>query len=180
MECLLCSMWTQTSYSKRPTTPVSAQEAEGMLLIGYWIASRQTAVPRICERHMNHLTILDKQGTKTEEIPQETLEETELAEQYQQQIVEFQKRKKLVTNIVPSYQQAEQFTLGPGPLPNENNIAPHPGLTPNSPSQPIHAQPGTIEGALEAARMPPTEGGKVVYNCPLCGEQAVTGEIHAC
>lgn len=189
------------SYSKRPTTPVSAQEAEGMLIVGYWIASRQTTVPRICERHMNILLRLDRQEAVRKAAEKAAEKTAELPELYQQQITELQRRRQLVTNVAPQPIQqfaepivsfcdptvpttpiiAEQFALGAGPLTNENTITPHPALLiPDNPQQPFHAQPGTIEGALEAARMPPTEGGKVTHSCPMCGEQITTGEVHTC
>lgn len=203
MECLLCSIWNQMTYSKRPTTPVSAPEAEGVLIVGYWITSRQTTVPRICERHMSILAKLDYQEAQRVEAEKIAQEKTVIPELYQRQVADFQRRRELVYPAPQSLQQAvgqepvvsfamptppmtapvmttEQFKLGPGPLTNENNITPHPGLTPGNPPQPLHAQPGTIEGALEAARMPPIEGGKVTYKCPLCGEEVVTGDVHAC
>jgi len=200
MECLLCSIWNQMSYSKRPTTPVSAPEAEGVLIVGYWITSRQTTVPRICERHMSILARLDLQENQRAEAERVTRETAKLSEPYQRQIADFQRRRELVYVAPQQPQQDEpivsfgmpaptmpvpiatdgQFKLGPGPLTNENNITPHPGLIPAAPPQPLHAQPGTIEGALEAARMPPIEGGKVMYKCQLCGEEVITGDVHAC
>ena len=61
MECLLCTMWERMPYAKRPTTPTSAQETEGALIVGYWMASRYEGVPRICEHHMEILSLLDQQ-----------------------------------------------------------------------------------------------------------------------
>jgi hypothetical protein len=89
-----------------------------------------------------------------------------------------------------------EFQLGPGPLTNENVITPHPPLPvfadPTAPYRaqinaigpPIKkgesAEPGTREGALEAALAPPVEGAKVVYPCPSCGKEIATGDVHAC
>lgn len=217
MECLLCAIWAQMPYSKRPTTPVSPQETEGVLIVGYWITSRQNTVPRICQRHMNILVGLDDQEDQRierERVAQEAAREaaqkaveraSELPECYQQQVTEFQRRRKLVGDamvVQPPPMRVNEpiipfeppvaptpapvaingdFALGPGPLTNENTITPHPGLmVTETPQQPLHAQPGTIEGALEAARMPPTTGGKVAYTCHLCGKEAITGDVHAC
>lgn len=88
----------------------------------------------------------------------------------------------------------EVFQLGPGPLTNENVITPHPPLPVEAdPSAPYRnqinaikpppkakAKPGTMEGALEAAKAPPVEGAKVVHPCPLCGKEVATGDVHAC
>jgi hypothetical protein len=77
--------------------------------------------------------------------------------------------------------QSIGFKLGPGPLTNENSTtAPPPLPMVADPSAPYQATPGTIEGALEAARMPAVEGGKVTYPCPSCGQEISTGDVHAC
>jgi hypothetical protein len=95
------------------------------------------------------------------------------------------------------------FQLGPGPLPNENNVTMQPPLpVAADPSAPYRTQinaiapplrrpiqqrpvtpiaiPGTMEGAKEAALAPPTEGAKVSYPCPTCGKEITTGDVHAC
>ena len=196
MECLLCTMWARMPYAKRHTTPTTAQETEGALIVGYWTASRHEGVPRICERHMAILEMLDTQEARR------ALAEQQVAQPPQQVIVV----APPIAQPPPPVTVSQGFKLGPGPLTNENYITQPPPLPveadpslpyrtagvmlePTALSTPVpevimppqgSAKPGTMEGALEAARMPPVEGGKVTYPCPSCGAEVTTGDVHAC
>ena len=131
MECLLCKMWARMPYAKRPTTPTSAQETEGALIVGYWIASRSTTVPRICEKHMNILTLLDQQDERRIEVERITREaaikaaEPKLPEHLQLQVDQLQERKESIIADVSNHlaQQVAQPHLSapvvsfPQPLP---------------------------------------------------------------
>ena len=200
MECLLCDLWARMPYALRPTTPTTAQETEGALIVGYWVASRATTVPRICERHMHILQVIDRQEERRIEMEKVAQEEAKRLEAYHQQTAHLHERQQSIfqtvkEEIIPSFvpsvtpiaipvpQATKEFQLGPGPLANENIIT-------NQPPLPVQtnlvepystkAKVGTMEAALEVATMPPTEGGKVSYPCPSCGKEVVTGDVHAC
>ena len=183
MECLLCAMWQRMPYSKRYTTPPPVAETEGALVVGYWLASRQEGVARLCERHMNIVGILDQQEelrSETEKAAQAQLAERQLQASPNVIQVIAANMQPIVQPTVPSNPQG--FQLGPGPLTNENYVTPPPPLpvcVPD-PSAVYRAPPGTVEGALEAAKMPDTPGAKVEYQCPLCGKEVATGDVHAC
>jgi len=200
MECLLCDLWARMPYALRPTTPTTAQETEGALIVGYWVASRATTVARICERHMHILQVIDRQEERRIEIEKVAQEESKRLKAYHQQTAHLHERQQSIfqtvkEEIIPSFvpsvtpitipvpQATKEFQLGPGPLANENIITNQPPL----PVQTNLAEPystkakaGTMEAALEVATMPPTEGGKVSYPCPSCGKEVVTGDVHAC
>ena len=107
------------------------------------------------------------------------------------------------TPVNPQPTLPGEFALGPGPLTNENTVTAQPplpvavdpaapyrsqavtGIVPPLPSivevtEITQAKPGTIEGALEAAKMPPEPGAIVSYPCPSCGVEVKTGDVHAC
>jgi hypothetical protein len=173
-------------YAKRHTTPTTAQETEGALIVGYWVA-HQPEMSGICQRHGNILAMLDQQ--EEQRAKQQTVE-TQTPSSYPYTNLLY------TTPVTPSSNQG--FQLGPGPLTNENTItAPPPLPVPSDPSAPYRqagtvensiiniappftAKPGTVEGAIEAAAMPPVEGAKVTHPCPLCGKLVVTGDVHAC
>ncbi len=210
MECLLCSMWARMPYAKRYTTPTTADQTQGALVVGYWIARRAQGAPRICEGHLAVLEMLDKQEENRIASEQQHRAAMEQARQdalpppeFQGQVATLQERQQAVLNPQPEpvrvvmppitvpnineppppppVAQTGGFKLGPGPLTNENSTtAPPPLPVVVDPSAPYKATPGTIEGALEAARMPAVEGGKVTYPCPSCGKEISTGDVHAC
>ena len=217
MECLLCTMWARMPYAKRHTTPTTSQETESALIIGYWMSSRCETVPRVCERHMSILTLLDQQEGQRIEVERLAREEQERMEQFRLQTDQFQQRKRIITTamqpkeiiapvIPPSLPVQEppkppaEFVLGPGPLTNENTATPPPPLpVVEDPAAPYRGQPGgvesaiaalappmtsakpgTVEGALEAAKMPPVQGAIVTHSCVFCGKEMKTGEVHAC
>lgn len=239
MECLLCKMWALMPYAKRYTTPTTAEQTQGALIVGYWAASRATSVPRICEPHMaviNMLDLQEEQRIANERLAQERLahaaQANQLPPELQAQVNGLQERQRAILNggpqaaipvpvvqpIVPvpvltppvavAPPVEKPFTLGPGPLTNENTISPvppmpaaddpvavytgvqpaaAPHIVPPPPTAPPIVPPivptsnvGTAEGALEAARMPAVDGGKVEYPCPSCGKVISTGDVHAC
>lgn len=213
MECVLCQMWARMPYAKRYTTPTTAEQTQGAMIVGFWLSSRATSAPRICEGHLAVLNMLDQQEEHriaAENQQRINAEQAAMAVQLppavQSQVNQLQQRQQAVLAggppivqppppptpiqaIVPNLNEVAPaapvaqapFKLGPGPLTNENtNTAPPPlPMTPD-PTQPYHATPGTIEGALEAARMPAVEGAKVTYPCPSCGQEISTGDVHAC
>ena len=200
MECLLCDLWARMPYALRPTTPTTAQETEGALIVGYWVASRATTVARICERHMHILQVIDRQEERRIEIEKVAQEEAKRLEAYHQQTAHLHERQQSIfqtvkEEIIPSFvpsvtpitipvpQATKEFQLGPGPLANENIITNQPPLPVQSDiAEPYRtkAKAGTMEAALEVATMPATEGGKISYPCPSCGKEVVTGDVHAC
>ena len=208
MECLLCNLWARMPYAKRPTTPTNAQETEGALVVGYWIASRLESVPHMCEHHMSILQILDHQEERRIEAEKASQEAAQKLAEYNQQTAHLHERQQVIREAtkaetsgilggsIPSFIPAittaiqppavnpdTEFKLGPYPLGNENIVTQHPPLpVPNDLTQPYQpkAKVGTAEAALEMAALTPVEGGKVSYPCPSCGKEVTTGEIHAC
>jgi hypothetical protein len=176
MECVLCEMWAKMPYVKKPTTPTTVQETESALIIGYWL-SRNKNDDHICEHHQTILTILNK--------------ETHIQPRQEQLLPTTVNPNPLYIPFTPPVVTApagKPFVIGPGPLTNENSvtqIAPPPCVEADPSAiyrqaASLAAKPGTAEGALEAAKMPPVEGGKVSYNCTLCGATVMTGDVHAC
>ncbi len=60
-ECLICRMWEQMPYAKRHTTPISCQEGEGCLIVGFWLRSRHPPdqAIRYCQRHAATMAMMD-------------------------------------------------------------------------------------------------------------------------
>lgn len=239
MECCLCEIWARMPYQKRYTTPTTAQETEGALVVGYWLRrSLGDTVPRICEKHMAILGLLDQQeeqrvlaqqaavAAAAQQKPVVNQNEVQRiaqvlapnpatahmqSQQQQQQIADIQAHQRQLIDSLPQPPPQPAFSLGPGPLTNENSITAQPPLpaAPN-PVEPYlqhspqnqqalledivtrnagppsalpttdAAIPGTMAGALEAARMTPEPGQKVTHPCALCGKPVTTGEVHAC
>jgi hypothetical protein len=193
MECLLCDIWARMPYAKRPTTPTSAQETEGAVVVGYWIASRYESVPRMCERHMTILTALDEQEN-CRIANEQKLQEQAAAEAARQHIYP-------VTSIIQTQQQTNElsgFQLGPGPLPNENTAssqlpigstdlaAPY-RKEDERPLEPRHRAKPIPAIAVPILNEPVTEtievtenAGKITHPCPLCGKRVASGEVHSC
>lgn len=186
MECALCTLWARMPYAKKYTTPTTAQETEQALIIGFWSARRhEDTVPRLCEGHMHYLEQLDIQ--EQQRVADEAAKAKQAAEQ----------KKPPQPAFIMNYQKALQeqkqteggFTLGPGPLPNENTITATPPLPVGDntiapyqqetsiikPMPPV----GSPEAAIEAAKLPPTPG-QPVSLCPLCGKHTMPGEVHSC
>jgi len=156
MECLLCKMWSRMPYAKRPTTPTSTQETEGALIVGYWIATRQRSVARICEKHMNILTLLDQQderrieGERAAEEAALKAAEPKLPEHLQLQVTQLEERKQAVVTSV--------------------NTAPHQG-TP----QPITVPVVTLDVPVPLpAPVPVATGGFQLGPGPLTNENVIT------
>jgi hypothetical protein len=140
-ECLLCAMWNRMPYAKRYSTPVAAAEAEGILVVGYWVATRKTdgLVVRMCERHMAVVTALDGQEEARkarEEAAKAQSSQSQLPPQFQESLAGFQQRKEqLIANMQsgaapepPKPSQEPPFVLGPGPLNNGNVVTAPPPM----------------------------------------------------
>ncbi len=238
MECCICELWARMPYQRRYTTPTTAQETEGALVVGYWLhRSLEGKVPRVCEKHMAILALLDQQeeariATEQQAVVAAQQQKTavnqaevariarvlapnpataQMQNPQQQQIADLQAHQRQLIDNLPQPPPEPPFTLGPGPLLNENALTGQPPLpvpenlvapyqqtgqqqqallddivtrnaakTPNAVPTIDAAIPGTMAGALEAARMAPQEGQKVTAPCVLCGKPVTTGEVHAC
>lgn len=165
MECLLCTMWARMPYAQKYTTPTSAQETEGAMVVGYWIASRAETVVRLCERHMYVLEMLDRQDNQrieNEKAIQIAAQRSAVQlENFTSQTSALQQRRQLVLDAVKVVEQPslvvpmpvvpiishvptqnsgaipQDFKLGPGPLANENIVTAPPPL-------PIEADPAQV------------------------------------
>lgn len=163
MACILCTLWGQLPYAKRHTTPTTAQDTENALVLGYWAALHYND---LCNHHYLRLLKLKDSMTQVD-------------------------MSKPAEPPAPPQVAQEGFKLGPGPLPNENNsITTQPALpmvedmaAPYREHPPLPMPPtakSIIEMAKEAALAEPTEGAKVTYACPQCGQQVSTGDVHIC
>lgn len=156
MECCICQLWARMPYHKRYTTPTTAQETEGALVVGYWLhRSLENSVPRMCEKHMAILSLLDQQeeariaaeqAAAEAATQQRTVinqaEVVRIAQvlapnpatahmqntQQQQQIDALQAHQRELIEGLPKPPMQPPFTLGPGPLQNENSTSPQPPL----------------------------------------------------
>jgi hypothetical protein len=159
---------------------------------------------------MNILEMLDRQEERRIEIEKIAQEEAKRREASLSQTLHLHKRQQTIlqaaraernpeiapsfvpqTLIAPPVQQSTEpvdFRLGPGPLVNENIVtAPPPLPVEFNPAQPYQdailpegIKPGTMEAALEIAKLAPVEGSKVTHPCPSCGVAITTGDVHAC
>jgi hypothetical protein len=104
MECVLCNMWARMPYAKRHTTPTNSQETEGALVVGYWMATRLPPgiVPRLCERHMHVVGMLDQQEERRAATEAKRLEQTALSAHYQGQVSDLQQRQALIAGTMPA------------------------------------------------------------------------------
>jgi hypothetical protein len=180
MECVLCEMWARMPYIKKPTTPTTVQETEEALIIGYWLGHIDTDIS-VCERHESILKFISKQET-TQQSPVEPSTHSSVQQHLNPLYIPFRPP-------TPPTPPIEPFIIGPGALVNGNSLTNQPPLPVEADPSAIYreaaaratsAKPGTVEGALEAAKAAPTEGGKVSYNCTLCGASVMTGDVHAC
>src|SRR3989304_3931135 len=158
--CPLCKMWAMMPYAKRWSTPTSVIDTESALVIGYWLGTRYKGV-KLCERHDNLIFDLNRKETPL-----------------------------LLSNALepPISSYPSEFKLGSRPLANENTITPAPPLSIEATLP--HVQPNAstntqltidpVKLALEAALMPPTEGAKNTYTCPICNNETTMGGLHVC
>jgi hypothetical protein len=121
MECLLCAMWGRMPYAKKHTTPTTAQETEGALVVGYWTARNQVLpnqVPPICQRHMTVLGILDGQEERRVQIEQASQRATQPPNQhYSAEVQRLQERQsQLVAGGLPAPAPAQQVAGPSFPL----------------------------------------------------------------
>ena len=187
--CTLCEIWARMPYMKRWSTPTTVQDTEGALVVGFWVRKRHDARPYLCERHATILAILDQQEEQRIEAERKAQEPPPPIPYAVPRIIQTPLSTPTpIPPIIPDLLfhkppplPAEPFKIGPGPLTNENSVTEQPPLpVTDDILGPYRAKPGTPEGALEAAKMPAVEGGKVTYPCPMCGEQVATGDVHAC
>lgn len=117
MECLLCTMWQRMPYAKKHTTPTTAAETEGALVVGYWVARNQVepnTVPRICQRHMTVLGILDQQEERRIQVERSQYQATQPPTAYHSAEVQRlqERQQQLVAGGLPAPMPAPQ-TQGP-------------------------------------------------------------------
>jgi hypothetical protein len=70
VECPICNMWFRMPHHKRFSTPISVQEAEEALVIGYWVRdSIDDVTITLCQRHKEFLALLDGKGANINPSP---------------------------------------------------------------------------------------------------------------
>lgn len=151
MECMLCVMWNRMPYARRHTTPTTAQETEGALVVGYWLHSRRDVqqVPRICERHMQVLGFLDQQ--------EERRMAAEAAMRAQQP-------------PTPHYAaQADGFQARAQALMGGQPVAPP---APPPPMPPPFVEHQAVSAPFPAGSVPPQPG-----MCPVCKRASYPGHV---
>lgn len=74
-DCLICRIWEQMPYAKRHTTPISVQEGEGCLIVGFWLRARHPAdqAIRYCERHAATMRLMDDRQSAQEKAKADAL-----------------------------------------------------------------------------------------------------------
>lgn len=169
--CVLCAMWDRIPYSKRHTTPVMPNEVEGVLVVGYWLKSRESNV-RLCERHHTSLERLDLQERLIHEHLQAASEKIAAEKEAEQAALErsepFKQRASAIVHSVLNLPRSDPSVKQP-PKPEEK--------PPSLPSIGGVKAPVTTEHPKETEA---AQGAKVPYACMMCGKTAVTGEIHEC
>ncbi len=65
--CPVCQTWTVMPYASRHTTPVPPHEALGIMVVGFWLASRGAKDSQLCTLHSDMLIRLDVQKYQQEE-----------------------------------------------------------------------------------------------------------------
>ena len=147
-------MWYRMPYHKRFSSPVTAEQAEEALAIGYWIRASldDTAITaiKLCQRHVNFLLLLN-------------------AREKQVQII----------NPVPPSPPAPTLTRSLAtlttPVTNGN-------LSTSPPPVPIVEQPAMATVIAPIDPIPTTEPKieKRSYRCPVCHKVAILGDVHLC
>lgn len=193
-------------YGKRYTTPISVGEAEGALVIGYWVATRKTTegvVVRLCERHMSVVNTLDTQeeARKVAEVQQaEAIKRAETVEllshtqdpHLQQRLAEVNQRREMLIASAPPPQptsqlpspSAVQFSLGSQPL-GAPQLVIAPPVTPTIETGlvvPPQANQGP-QAPLANPNLPqaPVQGAALIdAPCLFCKVMVKTGEVHNC
>jgi hypothetical protein len=170
MECVICKMWQGMPHIKMPTTPTTIQDTESALVIGYWLGANHGGEGELCKRHAN---IVRQLGVLTPVVKQpevEKVEQPSTPEPTTPALV-FHHIKGILAQpaIRPvSRRESEPFVLT-GPLLNENTVTtqpPLPGQEDLAAPYIQHNKPGTVGGAIEAAKAPPVEGAHcVVKKC---------------
>lgn len=189
-------------YAKRHTTPTTAAETEGTLVVGYWVATRQAnngVVVRLCEKHMAVVNALDSQEEARVKA-EEAARAAQPAQQFQDALVGINQRKEqLVANLPkpvtnPLTVPPEQpFVLGPGPLHNGNTPTSAPPLpVPFNPAQPyinttsepvVVQVPQPVAEPIKNPGLPqaPIQGAALIdAPCLFCKVMVKTGEVHNC
>jgi hypothetical protein len=65
--CPVCEAWTMMPYAARHTTPIPGHEALGVMVVGFWLASRGAKESQLCNPHSEMLIRLDVQKHQREE-----------------------------------------------------------------------------------------------------------------
>ncbi|VVB55260.1 Uncharacterised protein [uncultured archaeon] len=186
MECLLCSMWARMPYAKRYTTPTTAEQTQGAMIVGYWVARRATSAPRICEGHMAVLAMLDRQeegriaGEERRRRQAEEAAQAILANQppveVQSQINQLQERQQVVLHGPPV----------PPPQPTMQPIATPPMIIPEPVAPPVPAPqfklgpgPLTNENTITAHPPLPVPENPVAPYTGIAAPGTVAGALEA-
>jgi len=183
-DCPLCNMWARIPYAARHTTPVPVSEVEGILIVGFWLRARhpENLAVRLCERHGQTLILLDAQE-ETRKLHLEAMAKraTEASREAAEQAVALARGapfRSQVQQIVqaalpPQVSHAELIAAGQA-LPVVQPPTPLSGST----SIPLMADVPSHSGGDPVTEV--AQGAKVAYQCPMCGQRAITGELHAC
>lgn len=191
-------MWGKLPYAKKWSTPTTPQETEGALTLGYWLGKQLQEPTSICERHRKILeisvTTFLREGSREPEPPAQPTFNPALQPLMNENSMREQPPELISVDLAAPYRQGGQHSQQDELtepyrriLETQQRVAAEEANT--TKAQPLlhiakpeesKAQPGTVQGAIEAAKAPPTEGAKIMMNCPLCGEQFLTGQVHAC
>jgi len=111
-------MWEQMPYAKRHTTPISAQEGEGCLIVGFWLRSRHPPdqAIRYCQRHAATMTMMDERQSAQDKARAEALAQATSPEA--QQAVQLRSRvAAMAAKAIPPIPPAPPPLVSPPVLP---------------------------------------------------------------
>lgn len=167
MKCIICERWERTPYFRRHTTPTSAQDTEMALVLGFWLARRQEAVPKFCERHgvvFFQLDVLEDAHNG-----QKPAEPTEQQTAFLERAQEVTRRLSATPAPVP---QGPPLALPADLMGGSAQPSPEP-----PPQVDVRIQQGQPSPAMEI--VPPAPD-KPSFPCPLCHRVVAQGEVHTC
>lgn len=154
MECPICAMWYRMPYHKRFSSPVTVEQAEEALAIGYWLRANSDGEVIPCKRHLDFFRLLDTEKTVPMPIPMQPF--------------------GVAAPIAP----VRTIAMMTAPVTNGNlSTSPPPVPIVEQPAMATVITP-LAQPAKEGANIPEIE--KRSYRCPVCHKVAILGDVHLC
>lgn len=156
--CPLCNTWvTKLPYAQRHSTPVMPQDVFGVMVIGFWLASRGARDEHLCPQHNAMLVNLDVQKHMADET-----------ERVQAELAAAEAAKPKYPT--PEHEGIAQRLIGKIQRVN----APMPTPPPGPPPAP---QLSRVQVPAPVTTPPPDPN---KFPCPDCKKPISSGEVHTC